>query len=84
MRTGETRIEDVRECLREPSAVSSAGSEEKLTYFTSRPLTLSSGGTFRAVSLTFQDSVLVEVRRSQIKLPAQPDVSTVPVIIPVP
>src|SRR5262245_2076480 len=40
MRTGETRIEDVRECLRDPSAMSTAGSEEKLTYFTSRPITL--------------------------------------------
>ena len=85
MKTGETRIEDVRECLRDPSATSAAGSEEKLTYFTSRPITLDVGGTFRAVSLTFRDSVLVEVRRSEVKIPARSsEVSTVPVIVPVP
>lgn len=85
MKTGETRIEDVRECLRDPSATSSAGSEEKLTYFTSRPITLDVGGTFRAVSLTFRDSVLVELRRSEVKLPARSsDTSPIPVIVPVP
>jgi hypothetical protein len=84
MKTGQTRIEDVRECLRDPSATSSAGSEDKLTYFTSRPLTWETGGTFRAVSLTFRDSVLVEVRRSEVKLPVRSDTSPVPVIVPVP
>jgi hypothetical protein len=69
MKIGETRSVDVRTCLRAPSATSSSGAEEKLTYFTSRPAGWWDGGPIRTVSFTFKDSVLTEVRRSEVRLP---------------
>lgn len=69
MKIGETRSGDVRTCLHAPAATSTSGTEEKWTYFTTRPDAWQSRGSLGTVSFTFKEGVLTEVRRSEVKLP---------------
>jgi len=79
-RVGETREEDVRSCLHAPQAMVTSASAEEWTYFLRRP-PLGNQGTYRAVSFSFRDSVLVDVRRTQVT--PRPEDSP-PLIVPVP
>ena len=67
MKVGETRAADVRLCLHRPDASSSSTTGERWTYVTSRPSALGAGGTLRTVRLTFRDSVLADVERTEVK-----------------
>jgi hypothetical protein len=64
MKVGETRAADVRLCLHRPDVASSSTTGERWTYVTARPLGL--GNTFRTVRLTFRDSVLADVERTEV------------------
>ena len=64
LKVGETRSADVRLCLRRPDIATSSGGEQRWTYVTARPSTL--GGTLRTVRLTFRDSVLTDVQRTEV------------------
>ena len=82
---GETTSADVRACLAEPGATSSAGGEETWTYFTRRPDGWLSRGSAGTVSLRFRNGVLAEVRRSEVNLArVWPEAEAVPVVVPVP
>ena len=70
MKVGETRAADVRLCLRRPDVSSSSASEERWTYVTARPTAL--GGALRALRLTFRDSVLADVERTEVNRDADP------------
>ena len=84
-RLGETTSADIRACLAEPAATSSAGAEETWTYFTRRSHGWLSRGSAAAVSFTFRSGVLSEVRRSQVNLDRLwPGTRAVPVAVPVP
>ena len=63
-RVGETRTADVRRCLHRPDIATSHASEERWTYVTARPTTL--GGSLRTVEFVFRDSVLTDVRRTEV------------------
>ncbi|HKG96067.1 MAG TPA: hypothetical protein VKA84_29410 [Gemmatimonadaceae bacterium] len=76
-KVGETRSEQVRTCLHEPWGTSSTGLEERWTYAWAR------GGSLHTVSFTFKDSVLSEVRRSRVTLPAD-DSASPTVTLPIP
>lgn len=65
MKVGETRAADVRLCLHRPNVASSNSKEERWTYITSRPSAF--GGTLRIVRLTFRDSVLADVERTEVQ-----------------
>ena len=64
MKVGETRAADVQLCLHRPDASSRGTGEERWTYVTARPLTTS--GSFRTVRLTFHDSVLADIERTEV------------------
>ena len=64
LKVGETTSSDVRLCLHHPDALSSSAAVEQWTYVTTRPLGL--GTTRRMVQLTFRDSVLAGVRRTEV------------------
>ncbi len=82
---GETTSADVVACLRKPSATSVAGAEEKWTYFSTRSDEWWSRGSLRAVSFTFKNGVLAEVRRSEVSLPQDwAGTEPVTVVVPVP
>ena len=63
MRPGDTSTEDVRSCLAQPVAQATTDSTEEWTYLTSRNLT--GRGRVKLVRLTFRDSVLVGIRRTE-------------------
>lgn len=65
MKVGETRAADVRLCLHRPDASSSSTTEERWTYVTARPTGIFSD-TYRTVRLTFRDSVLANVERTEV------------------
>lgn len=69
MKIGETTSADVRLCLHTPSARSSAGAEERWTYFMTRPGGRRFRRSSRSVTFTFSDGVLTEIRRSEVNLP---------------
>ena len=77
-KTGETRSADIRNCLHEPEGTSSAGTQEQWTYFLRRPLIEGAGKTVRTVTFSFQDSVLTQVRRTEVR--TRPEDQTAPVI----
>ena len=64
MKVGETRAADVRLCLHRPDVSTSTTREERWTYVTARPFTTS--GSFRMVRLTFRDSVLADIERTEV------------------
>jgi len=66
MKVGETKAADVRLCLHRPDASSSSTTEERWTYVTARPSGVF-GDTYRTVRLTFRDSVLANVERTEVK-----------------
>jgi hypothetical protein len=81
---GETRSLDVRACLHEPDATSTSGTDERWTYFLRRPVFEGPAtSSYRAVSFTFKDSVLVDVRRSELHVRADEVRPAVPVPLPV-
>jgi hypothetical protein len=65
MKVGETRAADVRLCLHRPDALSSNARAERWTYVTARPSGLG-GGALRTLRLTFRDSVLADVERTEV------------------
>jgi hypothetical protein len=77
-KTGATRSADIRSCLHDPEALSSAGTQEQWTYFLRRPLIEGTGKTVRTVTFSFQDSVLTQVRRTEVR--TRPEDQTAPVI----
>ena len=64
MKVGETRSADVRLCLHRPDISMSNTKEERWTYVTARPSGLD--GTLRTVRLTFRDSVLADIERTEV------------------
>lgn len=64
MKVGETRSADVRLCLHRPDVSISSTKEERWTYVTARPF--STSGNFRMVRLTFRDSVLADIERTEV------------------
>lgn len=64
LKVGETRAADVRLCLHRPNVSSSGTTEEQWTYLTVRPSSL--GRTVRTLRLTFRDSVLADVQRTEV------------------
>jgi len=60
MKTGVTRSDDVRACLDRPVALTSTDSLDEWTYITSRFTRV------KAVKLTFRDSVLVGIKRTEV------------------
>ena len=64
LKVGETTSSDVRLCLHRPDALSSSATVEQWTYVTTRPLGLAT--TRRMVHLTFRDSVLTGVQRTEV------------------
>lgn len=62
---GKTSTADVRLCLHRPDALTTSTAKERWTYVISRPLVLD--GTLRTLRLTFRDSVLADVERTEVK-----------------
>lgn len=79
MKTGVTRSDDVRACLDRPVALTSTDSLDEWTYITSRFTRI------KAVKLTFRDSVLVGIKRTEVdaSLAGAPQSPVGPVIPPV-
>jgi len=69
LKVGETTTADVRTCLHAPPAFTSVGAEERWTYFMTRPGMWRSRRSYRSVTLTFNDGVLTEIRRSELNVP---------------
>ena len=63
-KVGETRTVDVRRCLHRPDIATSHANEERWTYVTARPSPL--GGSLRTVEFVFHDSVLADLRRTEV------------------
>ena len=69
-RPGETSSRDVERCLREPDAKSASLADETWTYFLRRPVFEGPASSeYRSVSFTFKDSLLVNVRRTDARVP---------------
>lgn len=64
LKVGETRTADVRLCLHRPNVSSTSAAQEQWTYLIARPSAL--GGTLRTMRLTFRDSVLTNVERTEV------------------
>jgi hypothetical protein len=62
---------DVRACLHSPDATSVAAHDEEWTYFTRRPWFEPAGRSYGTVSFRFRDSILTDVRRTEVRLPAE-------------
>ena len=79
MKTGVTRSDDVRACFDRPVAQTSTDSLDEWTYITSRFTRV------KAVKLTFRDSVLVGIKRTEIdaSLVQSAEAPQAPVIPPV-
>ena len=61
---GRTTTADVQLCLHRPDASTRTTTEERWTYVTTRPSTL--GGSLRTLRLTFRDSVLADIERTEV------------------
>jgi hypothetical protein len=70
---GRTSTADVRLCLHRPDAASSSTTGQRWTYVTARPSTL--GGSLRTLRLTFRDSILADVERTEVRHYADAGVS---------
>ncbi len=64
LKVGETRAADVQLCLHRPDASTTSTAEERWTYVTAHPSVL--GGSLRTLRLTFRDSVLADVERTEV------------------
>jgi hypothetical protein len=64
MKIGETRAADVQLCLHRPDVSSSSITEQRWTYVTARPSGLDRA--LRTLRLTFRDSVLANVERTEV------------------
>jgi hypothetical protein len=62
---GTTTTSDVRLCLHRPDVTSVSTTGQRWTYVIARPSTL--GGSLRTLRLTFRDSVLADVERTEVK-----------------
>ena len=63
LKVGETRSADVSLCLHRPEIATTRGAEERWTYVVERPAGFR--GRLRTVRLTFRDSVLTDVERTE-------------------
>jgi outer membrane protein assembly factor BamE (lipoprotein component of BamABCDE complex) len=66
IKVGETRTEDVRQCLGPPSANTSTGSEETWTYAMAKTGFLGLGGSAKTVAITFRDSVVSKLNKTAV------------------
>jgi outer membrane protein assembly factor BamE (lipoprotein component of BamABCDE complex) len=66
IKVGETRTEDVRQCLGSPTASTSSGAEETWTYATAKTGFLGVGGSARTVAITFKDSVVSKLNKTAV------------------
>ena len=64
LKVGETRAADVQLCLHRPLVSSTSTAQQQWTYLVARPSVL--GGTLRTMRLTFRDSVLTNVERTEV------------------
>jgi len=64
VKVGETRTEDLSQCLGRPSTTTVSGNEETWTYQTAHSGFLGLGGSARSVNITLKDGVVAGVRRT--------------------
>jgi hypothetical protein len=64
IKVGQTRSDDLRQCLGAPSGTTSSGVEETWTYQTAHSGFLGFGGSARSVSITMKDAVVSNVRKT--------------------